>query len=179
MPDTQAAQGSWFSTKVIEPTKQLTSRQLFATVVIGVWGGVFPIPVTTTVALFGVIGLSNMMPAARSVKFNVPMTTLATAVNVAVIPLDLMMLPVFFRRSCQLFGSTPQQMGCEITDSFISDIQEKPLEMVTGFSTCFALAVLLWCLLTPMVVLAVSAVAAGDAGARLPRSASSHIAAVL
>ena len=112
----ETANAGWFTTNVIEPTKQLTFQQIFVAVGIGIWGGIFPIPITTTLALFGAIGLANALPRSRCIKFNVPMTTLATAVNIAVLPLDLLMMPVFFGRGCSLIGSTTKEMGCEIND---------------------------------------------------------------
>ena len=135
-------------------SRRLTLRQLVVTILFGVWGGVFPIPVTTTAALLVAIWFASFIPG---LQFNVPMTTLAAAINVAVIPIDLMLLPHFISGGCWTMRQTPEELGCDLGPRFMTDIQEKPLATLQVYLICFSLAVGLWAVLTPFIILLAAA----------------------
>ena len=151
----------WLRTNLVLPAKQLTLHQLVTAAIFGVWGGIFPVPVTTTAALLALIWSGHFFPA---IKFNVPMTTLACAINIAVIPLDLLLLPHFIRGGCLAIGRSAEEMGCALGTQFVADVQAAPVATLQVYVVCFAAAAGLWTCMTPFVMLLCAMISSKELG---------------
>lgn len=79
--------------KIVQPAKQLTRGEVIVAVIAGLIGGIFPVPLVTTVA---------SLLFARSMCLIAPQVMLAFSVNMCCTPLQIILIPVFARATALL-----------------------------------------------------------------------------
>ena len=144
---------NWLNEKLVTPAKSLSGSQVGLAVGVGFWGGVFPIPACST---FATLALCSTILFSM---FNPAMTTIAISINLAVTPLQLVLMPVFMDMPSK-FTSLP---SCSVSD-LIDSIKNQPLIHTTKtFGACMVWATVAWAVLAPMTIVAFRVVFASAA----------------
>lgn len=79
---------SFLNSGFVQPIKQLTPYELLVAIALGAIGGLFPIPMTTTIIT---VALCKWIPC------SVPQVLFATALSFICVPFQFAMVPVFAR----------------------------------------------------------------------------------
>ena len=80
------------------------------------------------------------------------MTILAVALNQFVMPICIVLLPVFIQYGCTFIGSSSDEMGCRFGNDIIDQIRSAPVETLIKYIQCFLIAIGVWCAITPFIV---------------------------
>lgn len=132
----------WFNDKLVTPAKSLSGSQIGLAFGSGFWGGVFPIPAMSTFATLFICSV------AMSSSFNPAMTTIAIAINLAVTPVQIALMPVFMDLP-SWFTPLP---SCSVSDLLYSIKNEPIMNTTKTFGACMFWAVVAWLLLAPFAV---------------------------
>lgn len=111
---------SWLNNNVVVPMRGLTWAQRLDTLVVGVLGGLFPIPVLTTVATVALCWV---------LKLTAVQIAVSGAINIAVTPLELLLIPSFSTLgsfACPWVGSGPVDVTALVSLGFSAAIQQAP-----------------------------------------------------
>lgn len=135
----------WAETKIVQPTCEMTSRQVVVSTLVGLWGGLFPFPPCTAPPTFACIMLySASVP--KTLRFNAPMTGLAVVLNELILPLDIMMFPVFCGVGQQIYGQLVDSsiLDASFSQETLQELKEEPWGTLKRFSGLFGLGVASW-----------------------------------
>lgn len=94
----------WFQTKLRNPWRRLHTAEKLLALIVGVLGGVFPIPALTTIATLALASL---------LALNAPQTGVATAINLALTPVAIGMIPVFAHLAAFFSGADTTTFSAE------------------------------------------------------------------
>eukprot|EP00960_Hanusia_phi_P027710 746970-Hanusia_phi.AAC.3 len=123
--------------EVYEPAVKMSMAELGMSLSAGGWGGLFPIPGATTIAVFALL-------ICLRTRFTVSpvVSALAVAINLLLTPVQIMLIPVFMLPFPQCSPS-----------SFLSNLNEVPLfTLVAEFGQCLAGSVLVWAAAAPLAM---------------------------
>ena len=136
----------WSRRKVIRPLQAMSRWEQVATLVVGVLGGLLPIPALTTLVTLALCGM---------LRFNAAQSGVATAINLALTAVELAAIPVFAQLGAVVTGVDADSFTAAV---IIASMREGVASLLTNASSMIAHACLTWALLTAvgMILLALS-----------------------
>ncbi|EKX50504.1 hypothetical protein GUITHDRAFT_103736 [Guillardia theta CCMP2712] len=131
--------------ELYEPAVRMSATELGISLSAGGWGGLFPIPGATTIAVFFLLLLLRTRFTVTPV-----VSALSVAINLLLTPIQLMLIPLFMLPFSQCSPS-----------SFLAQVHELPLlVLVVEFGQCLAGSVLVWTAAAPVAMAALFCCAA-------------------
>ncbi len=129
----------WLNDKFVVPARSLSHSQIGLALGVGLWGGIFPIPACST---FATVFLCSTILISM---FNTAMTTISLSVNLAVTPVQFMLIPVFLG----IVGMPVSNAG-----DLLNMIKGQTWgETMSSFGKSFMYASLLWAVLAPLIII--------------------------
>lgn len=128
--------------KLLVPLRQLTLVEIVVSCGVGVLGGVFPIPMVTTVVT---------LLLAKVLHCNAPQVMLSTTANFICTPLQIVMIPVFARVMALLSRGDPSGYT---TAALKASLEKGYGAFFASSSTMLLYATIAWCLFAGAAMLA-------------------------
>lgn len=130
---------SWFGANIRDPVMRalktgLNPHQVALAVAFGGWGGLFPIPGTTTFVCVGF-----------TVAFGLN-AVLVQVINWGLLPVNISLIPAFMMLGQRLFLPGSDPIGPE---ALIQGLQQRPVSAIAEFGRIYAVAIFTWVCLTP------------------------------
>mmetsp|Transcript_6544 Transcript_6544/g.11368 ORF Transcript_6544/g.11368 Transcript_6544/m.11368 type:complete len:179 (+) Transcript_6544:116-652(+) len=147
--------------KILQPCREMTVRQTFVAAAVGAWGGLFPIPPTTSPATVASILLYQRgVPAGQ--RFNAPMWGIAMFLNELITPLCILCTPGFMClgdlaytqlqvQSSETDMPSEQQSKKSMTQ-LMEDLPSEPADLLRYVLKYFGLGCAVWAVATPFVL---------------------------
>ncbi len=175
----------WFAVKILQPAKTLSPQEIGLATAVGLYGGIFPLPMVSTGATLA------MCYGPFKSRYNPAMLSITIATSAIATPLQLLCMPVFMNLPYNIttlpatqsfidsispewnniIASKVQQ--CNVSD-FLESVKTLPLpETFMKFGSCMVWSTVSWLLLAPIaIVLTRMIVARGARRFITPKKAS-------
>mmetsp|Transcript_58848 Transcript_58848/g.137449 ORF Transcript_58848/g.137449 Transcript_58848/m.137449 type:complete len:177 (+) Transcript_58848:125-655(+) len=145
--------------KVVQPCREMTVRQTLVAAAVGAWGGLFPIPPTTSPATVASIFLYQKGVPERQ-KFNAPMWGIAMFVNELITPICILCSPGFMclgdlaytRLQVQSSETEPSELQSKSITQIMEDLPSEPADLARYVLKYFGLGCAVWAVATPVVL---------------------------
>lgn len=134
----------WIRANLVQPVKKMSKVDVFRSILLGFYGGLFPVPGVTTFAVIGLVAITKVL----GVHISAPALAFALTLNLMLTPLNIATLPVFSGVGVQWLQPN---MVCPWTKMFEISFRQ----MVADFSLCIGVSILLWCSLFPVYLIGV------------------------
>jgi len=129
----------WIDTHVIVPTRKLPSIDVFRACLLGVYGGLFPVPGVTTAIVTLLIFICRFF----KIFLSGPLVGFALTINFILTPINLLCIPIFSNYGISILSP---QAHCPWTE--ILEISWS--QMFRDFSFCFGSAIFFWLCFSPI-----------------------------
>eukprot|EP00397_Hematodinium_sp_SG-2012_P041752 GEMP01046053.1.p1 GENE.GEMP01046053.1~~GEMP01046053.1.p1 ORF type:complete len:209 (+),score=37.21 GEMP01046053.1:156-782(+) len=134
----------WWAERVVEPVKVLPRSDILRALLLGTYGGLFPIPGVTT----GIVTILMLLCKLSGITLSVSLCAFALTVNLLLTPIELALIPVLSNIGVQMLAPG---LVCPWTDIHALSW----VHTVNDFSICIAGAILVWSFGFPFIALAV------------------------
>ena len=129
------AVSDWFDAKLRRPLAAMSSAERFLVVLVGVVGGIFPLPALTTIAT---LLLSVVL------KFGSAQSAVAAVVNLLVTPIEFVLIPTFAKLGCCFTGEDATKFTIQVIQAAAA---EGVVSLVKNASSMLIHACLAWMVL--------------------------------
>lgn len=137
---TKALFFDWLAVNLVVPARSMKRDDVFFAAIVGFWGGIFPIPGASTLATLGIAAL---------VKCSPPQASVAVAVNILVMPVQIFLMPLFMMLPNTIFHGLSHCGVSKFLESFKSMTFVKLLE---SFGVCMLRGICAWVMLAVVFI---------------------------